>query len=104
MVLLQQYEVNETTDVKVTCSRKEVIVRERQYDIVSDAVLSQPLPSLGKRVVVIQHPSVPFGSQGTVVEIDCSTWWLKVLWDVPSYAGVSWNMNVTTNDCKGRCM
>ena len=104
MMRLQQYEVKETMDVYVTCSRQEVIVRESQYDVVSDAVLSQPLPSLGKRVVVVQHPSVPFGSQGTVVEIDCSTLWLKVLLDAPSYAGVSLSMDVVTNDCKGRCM
>lgn len=97
-------EKKELMDINVICSRQEVIIRENQYNVVSDAVLSQPLPSLGNRVVVIQHPCVPFGSQGTVVEVNFSTQWLKVLLDEPSYAGVSMQMDVVTNDYQGRYM
>lgn len=93
-----------TVSTVIMCTRKEILVREKQYNVISDIVLRQPLPSLGHRVVVVQHASIPFGSQGTVVAVNPSTLWLEVILDKPSYAGVSFDYHLTTEDCIGRCV
>ena len=100
---LLEHEVK-TVSTVIMCTRKEVLVREKQYNVISDIVLRQPLPSLGQRVVVVQHASIPFGSQGTVVAVNPSTLWLEVILDKPSYAGVSFDYHLTTEDCVGRCV
>lgn len=103
-IQLRQYEVRETVNVDVMCYRKEVLVRENQYNVSSDAVLNQELPSLGDRIVIVQHPSIPFGSQGTVVKVDPSTLWLEVMLDTPSYSGVSVALDAKIENCVDRCV
>ena len=103
-IQLRQYEVRETVNVDVMCYRKEVLVRENQYNVSSDAVLNQELPSLGDRIVIVQHPSIPFGSQGSVAKVDPSTLWLEVMLDIPSYSGVSVALDTKIENCVDRCV
>ena len=100
---LLQHQVK-TKERYIKCSRNDVLVHENQYNIISDVIVLQKLPSLGQRVVVIQHASIPFGSQGTVVGVNPLNLWLEVILDKPSYAGVSFNYDLQTEDCIGRCV
>lgn len=51
-------------EVEVECEASDLIGREEQYNVSSDAILKQPLPRVGDRVVIVQHATIPFGAPG----------------------------------------
>ena len=55
-----------TVKAELECEKKELLIREPQYNVVSDAVLLQPMPSVGDAVVIVQHATIPFGARAVV--------------------------------------
>ena len=87
-------------EVEVECEASDLIGREEQYNVSSDAILKQPLPRVGDRVVIVQHATIPFGAQGVVTAVFMT--WLMVLLDVPCVAGVQAGSVKEAEKCEGR--
>lgn len=66
-------------EVEVECEASDLIGREEQYNVSSDAILKQPLPRVGDRVVIVQHATIPFGAQGVVTAVCMTSLTLMVL-------------------------
>lgn len=81
---------------------KELLIHEPQYNIVSDAVLRQPMPSVGDAVVVVQHATIPFGARAIVTSVSLDSMWMEVLLDEPCLAGVSQDNVADAAYCMGR--
>lgn len=89
-------------EVEVECEASDLIGREEQYNVSSDAILKQPLPRIGNRVVIVQHATIPFGAQGVVTAVCTTSLTLMVLLDVPCVAGVQAGSVKEAEKCKGR--
>ena len=83
-----------TVKAELECEKKELLIREPQYNVVSDAVLLQPMPSVGDAVVIVQHATIPFGARDSM--------WMEGLLDQPCLAGVSRESVVDASYCVGR--
>lgn len=102
----RESEIGTISDVKVKvaleCESKELLIHEPQYNIVSDAVLQQPMPSVGDAVVIVQHATIPFGARAIVTSVSLDSMWMEVLLDEPCLAGVSHESVVDASYCMGR--
>ena len=91
-----------TVKAELECEKKELLIREPQYNVVSDAVLLQPMPSVGDAVVIVQHATIPFGARAVVTSVSLDSMWMEVLVDQPCLAGVSHESVVDASYCVGR--
>lgn len=89
-------------EVEVECEASDLIGREEQYNVSSDAILKQPLPRVGDRVVIVQHATIPFGAQGVVTAVCMTSLTLMVLLDVLCVAGVQAGSVKEAEKCEGR--
>lgn len=80
--------------VEVECVKTNVLSRDSQACI-QPMSCSQPITSykIGSRVVIVNHPTIPFGARGTVISIDVQDLFLEVILDHPTYAGVCKEVN-----------
>ena len=88
-------EVPKQISIQADCEMKDLIQRESQYHIYPESSISCHCPQLGSRVVIVQHATIPFGSQGTVVGAYLEKKWIEVVLDHPTIAG-------SGDECGGR--
>ena len=58
-------------EVEVECEASDLIGREEQYNVSSDAILKQPLPRGGDRVVIVQHATIGCSVRGGSAGGEC---------------------------------
>lgn len=92
---------DKTVKVELECEKKELLIREPQYNIVSDLILQQPTPSVGDQVVVVQHATIPFGTRAVVTSVSVNSMWMELLLDKPCIAGVTRENVVDASYCIG---
>ena len=92
---------DKTVKVELECEKKELLIREPQYNIVSDLILQQPTPSVGDQVVVVQHATIPFGTRAVVTSVSVNSMWMELLLDKPCIAGVTRETVVDASYCIG---
>ena len=90
-----------TVKAELECEKKELLIREPQYNIVSDLILQQPTPSVGDQVVVVQHATIPFGTRAVVTSVSVNSMWMELLLDKPCIAGVTRENVVDASYCVG---
>ena len=77
---------SEYYSVTQTCQVADLIFHEDQYQIHSQCALQQAIPNIGDCVVILHHPSIPFGMYGTITAINRKVLIVKVLlFEMPYY-------------------
>lgn len=90
--------------IEVSGDETKFIFKKAQYTIKDEIILSQSMEllSIGRRVVIVNHPNIPHGARGTIIGIDYSSYMVDVLLDYPVLEGVCKKGGDMNTPCMGR--
>lgn len=90
--------------IEVSGDETMFIFKKAQYTIKDEIILSQSMElyTIGKRVVIVNHPNIPHGARGTIFGMDYSSCIVDVLLDYPVLEGVCKTGGSMNTPCMGR--
>ena len=102
--LEEEQVIPNSQQVEIECSKKDVLIQDPQFCVLPKIIADQDVEKIhiGSRVVVAHHPTIPFGSRGTIVSIETKRLLFDVILDYPCIAGVPMKNATMKTSCIGK--